>query len=60
MTQQPSGPTVPGGDPDRESRSDVDDLHVAPDVAGPSGTGELTDRGGDPDAKAVGETEDPR
>jgi hypothetical protein len=58
MTQQPSGPSVPGGDAEREPRRDVDDLHVTPDVAGPSGTGELTDRGGDPDAQAVGETED--
>ena len=59
MTQQPSGPTVPGGETQRETRSDVDDLGVTPEVAGPSGTGERTDRGGDPDADAVGQTEEP-
>jgi hypothetical protein len=59
MTEQPIGPDAPSGDTQRGTRSDVDDLNVAPAVAGPSGTGERTGRGGDPDAD-VGETEDTR
>src|SRR3954453_11245632 len=51
MSEQPSGSTGPGGDQQRDTRSDVDDLHVTPNVPGPSGTGEDTDRGGDPDAE---------
>ena len=63
MTQQPSGPTVPGGD--RETGADDieggtgHDQGVTPGVAGPSGTGEATDRGGDPDAAPVSGGSDP-
>jgi hypothetical protein len=53
MTEQPVDPTTPSGDGRGNSRPDVDDLNVAPEVAGPSGTGEQTDRGGDPDATGV-------
>lgn len=51
----PGDPTVPGGDRQRGSPPDVDDLNVTPAVPGPSGTGEATARGGDPDAETVRE-----
>ena len=53
MTETPVDPTTPGGDGRGNNRPDVDDLNVTPEVAGPSGTSERTDRGGDPDAAGV-------
>ena len=53
MTEQPADPTTSTGDARGNARPDVDDLNVTPEVAGPSGTGEATDRGGDPDAASV-------
>jgi hypothetical protein len=58
MTEQPVDPRAgdsrdAGGDGRDAGRPDVDDLNVTPDVPGPSGTGEQTRRGGDPDASAV-------
>jgi len=53
MTEQPGDPRSAGGDRRGADQPDVDDLNVTPDVPGPSGTGEETSRGGDPDAAGV-------
>jgi hypothetical protein len=45
-------PQPPVGD---DAPRDDDNLHVTPEVPGPSGTGEQTDRGGDDDADGVSE-----
>jgi hypothetical protein len=43
---------------DGSPRPDGDNLHVTPAVPGPSGSGEQADRGGDEDARSVGEGAD--
>lgn len=55
MTEHPTRTTEMRDDRPASTRSapGEDNLHVTPDVAGPSGTGEETDRGGDDDAGGV-------